>query len=71
VTLHPFDSQQQADALYAALTMDRDLRRARREAAATEVRENDIAKWLLAQLADLPIHAGRVSRREPRHAMIE
>jgi trehalose 6-phosphate synthase len=58
VTLHPFDIQQQADALYAALTMDRDLRRARREAAATVVRENDIAKWLLAQLADLPIHTG-------------
>jgi trehalose 6-phosphate synthase len=55
VTLHPFDIQQQADALYEALTMDRKLRRARREAAATVVRENDIAKWLVAQLADLPI----------------
>ena len=56
VTLHPFDIQQQADALYAALTMDPALRRARREAAASVVRENDIAKWLVAQLADLPIH---------------
>jgi trehalose 6-phosphate synthase len=56
VTLHPFDIQQQADALYAALTMDPELRRARREAAAIVVRENDIAKWLAAQLADLPIH---------------
>ena len=56
VTLHPFDVQQQADALYAALTMDPELRRARREAAATVVEENDIAKWLVAQLADLPIH---------------
>jgi trehalose 6-phosphate synthase len=55
VTLHPFDIQQQADALHAALTMDRDLRRARREAAATVVEENDIAKWLTAQLANLPI----------------
>jgi len=54
VTLHPFDIQQQADALYAALTMDPELRRARREAAAIVVRENDIAKWLAAQLADLP-----------------
>jgi trehalose 6-phosphate synthase len=56
VTLHPFDVQQQADALYAALTMDPELRRARREAAAAVVEENDIAKWLVAQLADLPIH---------------
>ena len=57
VTLHPFDIQQQADALYAALTMDPGLRRARREAAALVVQENDLGKWLVAQLADLPIHA--------------
>jgi trehalose 6-phosphate synthase len=56
VTLHPFDIQQQADALYAALTMDPGLRQARREAAALVVQENDLAKWLVAQLADLPIH---------------
>jgi trehalose 6-phosphate synthase len=56
VTLHPFDIQQQADALYAALTMDPGLRRARREAAALVVQENDLGKWLVAQLADLPIH---------------
>jgi trehalose 6-phosphate synthase len=55
VTLHPFDIQQQADALHEALTMDRGLRRARREAAATVVEENDIAKWLSAQLADLGV----------------
>ena len=55
VTLHPFDIQQQADALYAALTMGRDLRRARREAAARVVEENDIAKWLTAQLSDLGV----------------
>jgi trehalose 6-phosphate synthase len=55
VTLHPFDIQQQADALHAALTMDPALRRARREAAAAVVEENDIAKWLNAQLADLGV----------------
>jgi trehalose 6-phosphate synthase len=55
VTLHPFDVQQQADALHEALTMDRDLRRARREAAAKVVEENDIAKWLAAQLSDLGV----------------
>jgi trehalose 6-phosphate synthase len=55
VTLHPFDVQQQADALHEALTMDRGLRRARREAAARVVEENDIAKWLNAQLTDLGV----------------
>jgi trehalose 6-phosphate synthase len=64
VTLHPFDIQQQADALYEALTMDPGLRRACREAAAAVVEENDIAKWLTAQLTDLPIHTERISRPE-------
>jgi trehalose 6-phosphate synthase len=58
VTLHPFDIQQQADALHTALTMDRGLRRARREAAATVVEENDITKWLQAQLIDLGVTPG-------------
>jgi trehalose 6-phosphate synthase len=55
VTLHPFDVQQQADALYEALTMDPALRRARREAAARVVEENDISKWLTTQLTDLGV----------------
>jgi trehalose 6-phosphate synthase len=59
VTLHPFDIQQQADALYAALTMHRDERRARREAAARVVQENDIGKWLSAQLDDLGVQLGQ------------
>jgi trehalose 6-phosphate synthase len=61
VTLYPFDVQQQADALFEALTMDRDERRARREAAARVVEENDITKWLDTQLADLGVDrdAGR------------
>ena len=59
VTLYPFDVQQQADALHEALTMGRDLRRARREAAARVVEENDIAKWLTAQLTDLGVHPGQ------------
>jgi trehalose 6-phosphate synthase len=59
VTLHPFDVQQQADALHEALTMGRDLRRARREAAARVVEENDITKWLTAQLSDLGVHPGQ------------
>ncbi len=53
VTLHPFDLQQQADALYAALTMPAQERRDRREACVRVVRQNDVAKWLQAQLADI------------------
>jgi len=53
VTLHPFDIQQQADALFAALTMDRGERREKLQRCAAIVRENDIAKWLQDQLVDV------------------
>ena len=53
VTLYPFDIQQQADALYEALTMPPTLRRERQELAAQIVRANDVTKWLAFQLADL------------------
>jgi len=53
VTLHPFDIQQQADAMFAALTMDADERRQRMAATAAQVREHDVAKWLGDQLRDI------------------
>ncbi len=53
VMLHPFDIQQQADAIFAALTMDGHERRDRLAAAAAFVRENDVAKWLHNQLRDV------------------
>lgn len=53
VTLHPFDIQQQADAIFAALTMDGSERRDRLAASAALVRENDVAKWLSDQLRDV------------------
>ncbi len=53
VTLHPFDIQQQADAIFSALTMDVDERRDRMAAAAAFVRKNDVAKWLHDQLRDV------------------
>jgi trehalose 6-phosphate synthase len=53
VTLYPFDIQQQADALYEALTMPVTRRRDLREAAAHIVEANDVGKWLDFQLADL------------------
>jgi trehalose 6-phosphate synthase len=53
VTLYPFDIQQMADALYEALTMPTELRAELLAKAAAQVRENDVAAWLAAQLRDL------------------
>ncbi|MDP9397202.1 MAG: trehalose-6-phosphate synthase [Actinomycetota bacterium] len=53
VTLEPFDIQQQADALYEALTMPAERRRSLHEAAAEVVRGNDVSRWLDEQLNDL------------------
>ena len=53
VSVHPFDIQQQADALYEAIRMEPGERRRRREALAARIRENDIGKWLHRQLADV------------------
>jgi len=59
LTLHPFDLQQQADAMYQALTMDPAERRQRISAAADVVRRNDVQRWLESQLEDLEKAIGR------------
>ncbi|HYF26259.1 MAG TPA: trehalose-6-phosphate synthase, partial [Baekduia sp.] len=53
VTVYPYDIRQQADALYEALTMDREERARRLREAAAIIERNDIAAWFSAQLADL------------------
>jgi trehalose 6-phosphate synthase len=53
LTVYPFDVQQQADALYEALTMDPAPRRDRRAAAAEVVRRNDIQRWITTQVRDV------------------
>ena len=53
LTVNPFDVEGQADAIYAALTMPREERRARIEAIRAHVRGNDVSDWLEGQLADL------------------
>jgi trehalose 6-phosphate synthase len=53
LTVHPFDLQQQADAMFEALTMDADRRRRMLVAAAETVRANDVQRWLSNQLDDL------------------
>lgn len=53
VTVHPFDVEQQAEALHQALTMPMQERRDRRAAARDVVRRNDVTYWLQAQIDDL------------------
>jgi len=53
ITVYPFDIQQTADAMYAALTMPVEERRRRLAGAAEVVRSNDVERWLNRQLADL------------------
>ena len=53
ITVHPFDLQQQADAIYEALTMERADRARMMAAAADRVRSNDVEQWLRSQLTDL------------------
>jgi trehalose 6-phosphate synthase len=53
LTVNPFDVAGQADALYEALTLPAEERRARLEAIRSHVREHDLAAWIAGQLADL------------------
>ncbi len=53
LAVNPFDIQQQADAIAAALAMPADERRARADGIREHVRANDISGWISAQLDDL------------------
>jgi trehalose 6-phosphate synthase len=53
LTVNPIDVSGQADALYAALTLDPSERRRRAEAIREHVRTHGIREWVGAQLADL------------------
>jgi trehalose 6-phosphate synthase len=53
LTVNPFDVYGQAEAIDAALTMDAGERQRRAEAIRGCVREQDLAAWTAAQLADL------------------
>jgi trehalose 6-phosphate synthase len=63
LTVHPFDIQQQADAMVEALGMDVERRRDMLAQAATIVRENDVERWLRRQLDDLAVVLERLSSR--------
>ena len=53
LTVNPLDVAGQAEALYAALTLEPAERRRRAEAIRDHVRTHDIREWIEAQLADL------------------
>jgi trehalose 6-phosphate synthase len=53
ITVHPFDVQQQADAMAEALVMQQEQRRMMIESAAAVVRDYDVERWLQRQLDDL------------------
>jgi trehalose 6-phosphate synthase len=58
LSVHPVDVEQQAEALYDAMFMSVEERRARRRGAVEVIRRNDLAAWLDRQLADI----GRLAR---------
>ena len=57
--VNPFDVEAQAEALHQALTMPHAERRARADAIRQVINENDIAKWLQTQVADIEEARGR------------
>jgi trehalose 6-phosphate synthase len=63
--INPFDIDATAEALYAALTMDEKQRRNRVARIRGAVRQNDMARWISAQLQDIRdlTRAGRSRRR--------
>jgi len=53
LSVNPFDVARQAEAIHTALTMGESERRTRLDGIRAHVRENDVAGWIEAQLADL------------------
>ncbi|HEX2181159.1 MAG TPA: trehalose-6-phosphate synthase [Rubrobacteraceae bacterium] len=58
LTVNPFDLDEQADAIYEALTMPQEERRRRAEALRETVRSNTIEDWVEAQMKDIAAYRG-------------
>ena len=58
LSVNPFDVQELADALYAALTMDDDERRRRADGLRETVTARDPGDWIDEQIADIRAKAG-------------
>jgi trehalose 6-phosphate synthase len=52
LTVYPFDVEQQASALWDALTMEAPERRSRRDESVTIIRRSNLDRWLDTQLDD-------------------
>jgi trehalose 6-phosphate synthase len=61
--VNPFDIQQQADALYEALSMAAEERSRRAEGIDRHVREHGIEAWIEGELAELDRHASTIPSR--------
>lgn len=66
LSINPFDVDQTADAIYAALTMPGEERRARLEGIRSQIETNDLANWLSRQLQDLVELIGTPDGRRSR-----
>ena len=62
LTVNPFDVDEQADALYEALTMPEDERARRAEALKQTIEANTIEEWVEAQLKDIAAYRERHHR---------
>jgi trehalose 6-phosphate synthase len=62
LSVNPFDVEAQAEAIYTALTMPREERRARLEAIREHVQEHDVVAWLETQLEDLDRWSAHAAR---------
>jgi trehalose 6-phosphate synthase len=62
LSVNPFDIEEQAQAIHAAIEMSRDERRARLEAIREHVRTHDLGAWLATQLDDLDRWSAKAAR---------
>jgi trehalose 6-phosphate synthase len=62
LSVNPFDIEEQARAIHAAIEMGRDERRARLEAIREHVRTHDVGAWLATQLEDLDRWSAKAAR---------
>jgi len=62
LSVNPFDLEEQAQAIHAAIVMPREEREARLEAIREHIRTHDVAAWLELQLEDLDRWAAHAAR---------
>src|SRR6202165_3703694 len=71
ITINPFDVDATAQALHRALLMDPVERHARAEKMRAVVQQNDVARWISAQLQDIRDLGARSAARRPEVGLDE